>query len=144
MALNKIVIMGRLTREPELRRTQNDTAVVTITVAVDRDFQPKDGSEKATDFIDVVFWRQKAEFLAKHFHKGSMICVEGSLQSRRWTDRDGNNRISWEVEGREMYFCGEKKKDGAPEAEYGEPEHTAPAFDERDFAEIEEDGDLPF
>ena len=94
--LNQITIMGRLTRDPELRRTQAGVSVCTFTVAVDRDFQSRDSQEKQTDFIDVVAWRQTAEFVSKYFAKGRMIVVDGSLQSRKWQDKNGQNRINWE------------------------------------------------
>ena len=90
--LNHIVIMGRLTRDPELRYTQSQTPVASFTVAVDRDFGGRDGGEKQTDFIDCSAWRQTGEFVSKYFRKGSMIVVSGRLQSRKWQDRDGNNR----------------------------------------------------
>ena len=108
--LNHIVIMGRLTRDPELRRTQSGVAVTTITVAVDRDYQSRESQEKQTDFIDVVAWRQTAEFVSKYFSRGKMIVVEGSLQSRKWQDRDGNNRTSWEIIADNVYF-GESRRD---------------------------------
>ena len=101
-------IMGRLTRDPELRYTQNQTAVANFTVAVDRDYQQ--GGEKQVDFIECIAWRQGAEFVSKYFHKGSMIVVTGSLQSRRWQDRDGNNRITWEIQTEHTYF-GDSKRD---------------------------------
>ena len=94
--LNRIVIMGRLTRDPELRRTQNGTAVTSFSVAVDRDFKSRESGEKATDFIDVVAWRQTAEFVCQYFTKGRMAVVEGRLQIRDWKDKDGNNRRSAE------------------------------------------------
>ena len=147
--LNRIVIMGRLTRDPELRRTQNGTAVTSFSVAVDRDFKSRDNGEKATDFIDVVAWRQTAEFVCQYFTKGRMAVVEGRLQIRDWKDKDGNNRRSAEVVADNIYF-GDSKRDGqqsggdyAPPA-YGSPtdSYTAPAGG--GFAEIEEDGELPF
>ena len=88
--LNHITIMGRLTRDPELRYTQSQTPDASFTVAVDRDFASRDGGERQTDFIDVVAWRQTAEFVSKYFNKGSMVVVSGRLQIRDWTDRDGN------------------------------------------------------
>ena len=108
--LNHITIMGRLTRDPELRTTQSGVSVTSFTVAVDRDFGGRDGGEKQTDFIDCVAWRQTGEFVSKYFHKGSMIVVSGRLQSRKWQDRDGNNRISWEVTADNVYF-GESRRD---------------------------------
>ena len=142
--LNKIFIMGRLTRDPELRRTQSGTPVTSFSLAVDRDFKSQSG-EKETDFIDVVAWRQTAEFVARYFTKGRMAVVEGRLQIRDWQDRDGNKRRSAEVVADNVYF-GDSKRDGAPQ--YGAPSggYTAPvASSSGDFAEIdEEDGDLPF
>ena len=94
--LNKIFIMGRLTRDPELRHTQSGTAVASFSLAVDRDFKEQDGS-RVTDFIDCVAWRSSAEFVDKYFSKGRMAVVEGRLQIRDWTDKDGNKRRSAEV-----------------------------------------------
>jgi len=108
--LNHIVIMGRLTRDPELRYTQSQTPVASFTVAVDRDFGGRDGGEKQTDFIDCSAWRQTGEFVSKYFRKGSMIVVSGRLQSRKWQDRDGNNRTSWEINADNVYF-GESRRD---------------------------------
>ena len=108
--LNHITIMGRLTRDPELRSTQSGVSVASFTVAVDRDFGGRDGGEKQTDFIDCVAWRQTGEFVSKYFHKGSMIVVSGRLQSRKWQDRDGNNRTSWEIVADNVYF-GESRRD---------------------------------
>ncbi len=101
--LNKIFIMGRLTRDPELRRTQSGTAVTSVSLAVDRDFKEKSG-ERETDFIEVVAWRGTAEFVAKHFAKGRMAVVEGRLQMRDWKDKDGNSRRSAEVVAENVYF----------------------------------------
>ena len=102
--LNHIVIMGRLTRDPELRYTQSQTPVASFSLAVDRDFGGRDGGEKQTDFIDCVAWRQTAEFVNKYFTKGSMAVVSGRLQIRDWTDRDGGKRRSAEVVVDNMYF----------------------------------------
>ena len=106
--LNKIFIMGRLTRDPELRRTQSGTAVTSFSLAVDRDYKSQSG-EKETDFIDVVAWRSTAEFVSKYFTKGSMIVVSGRLQIRNWTDKEGNKRRSAEVVADNVYF-GESKR----------------------------------
>ena len=95
--LNRIILMGRLTRDPELRHTQSGTAVASFSLAVDRDFKSRDSGEKTTDFIDVVAWRNTAEFVSKYFAKGRMAVVEGRLQIRDWTDRDGGKRRSAEV-----------------------------------------------
>ena len=146
--LNKVFIMGRLTRDPELRRTQSGTAVTSFSLAVDRDFKSQSG-EKETDFIDVVAWRSTAEYVAKYFTKGRMAVVEGRLQIREWKDKDGNNRRSAEVVADNIYF-GDSKRDGAgsdyapaysaPMGGYNAPMGGASAFAEID----EEDGDLPF
>ena len=143
--LNKIIIMGRLTRDPELRRTASSTAVAGFTLAVERDFKSQNG-EKSTDFIDVVAWRNTAEFVAKYFTKGRMAVVEGRLQIRDWKDKDGNNRRSAEVVAENVYF-GDSKRDGAPAGDYAAPMggYAAPVSTTSSFSEIEdEDGDLPF
>ena len=149
--LNKIFLMGRLTRDPELRRTQSGTAVTSFSLAVDRDFKGQNG-EKETDFIDVVAWRNTAEFVSKFFTKGLMAIVEGRLQIRDYTDRDGNKRRAAEVVADNVYF-GDSKRDSAdggyaPAPAYGAPVgrgYSAPAGGHSEFAEIgEEDGELPF
>ena len=109
--LNKIVIMGRLTRDPELRRTQTGTAVTTFTLAVDRDFKSQSG-EREADFIDCVAWRNSAEFVTRYFTKGRMAVVEGRLQSRKWQDKDGNNRTSWEIQTDNIYFGDSQRREG--------------------------------
>lgn len=132
--LNKIFIMGRLTRDPELRRTPGGTAVTSFSLAVDRDFKGQNG-EKETDFIDVVAWRNTAEFVSKYFGKGRMAVVEGRLQIRDWKDKDGSNRRSAEVVADNVYFADSKK----------EASDNTGAPTSNGFAEIdEEDGDLPF
>lgn len=160
--LNKIFIMGRLTRDPELRRTQSGTAVTSFSLAVDRDFKSQSG-EKETDFIDVVAWRSTAEFVAKYFTKGRMAVVEGRLQLRDWTDRDGNKRRTAEVIADNVYF-GDSKRDaeaggyaapsggfGAPAGGYAPPPaapsggYSAPMGGGDQFAELsDDDGELPF
>ena len=149
--LNRIVLMGRLTRDPELRRTQSGTAVTSFSIACDRDFKSQ-GGEKETDFIDIVAWRGTAEFVSKYFTKGRMAIVEGRLQIRDWTDNNGSKRRSAEVIADNIYF-GDSKRDSAP-SDYGAPppygapsgrETPAPMESRSDFAEIgEEDGELPF
>ena len=109
--LNHITIMGRLTRDPELRRTGSGVAVTSFRVAVDRDFVPKDGGERKTDFIDCVAWRQTGEFISKYFAKGRMIIVDGRLEMRDWTDKEGNKRTSAEIVVANAYF-GDSKRDG--------------------------------
>ena len=107
--LHHIVIMGRLTRDPELRRTGSGIAVASFSVAVDRDFAGREGGERETDFIDCVAWRSTGEFVSKYFTKGSMIVVSGRLQIRSWTDKDGNKRRTAEVVADNVYF-GESKR----------------------------------
>lgn len=109
--LNHIVVMGRLTRDPELRRTGSGIAVTSFTVAVDRDFSNKESGERETDFIDCVAWRSTGEFVSKYFTKGSMAVVSGRLQIRSWTDKDGNKRRTAEVVADNVYF-GDSKRDG--------------------------------
>ena len=116
--LNHITIMGRLTRDPELRRTGSGIAVASFTVAVDRDFGGRDGGEKETDFIDCVAWRQTGEFVSKYFTKGRMIVVSGRLQIRSWTDKDGNKRRTAEVVADNCYF-GDSKRDSDNGSSYG-------------------------
>lgn len=127
--LNRIVIMGRLTRDPELRYTQSNIPVCSITVAVDRDFAPQ-GEQRQTDFIDVVAWRQAGEFISKYFTKGRMIYVDGRLQSRKWTDKEGNNRTSWEINADQVGFCGDKPAEdqqGTQQGGYQQQGGYAPA-----------------
>ena len=153
--LNHITIMGRLTRDPELRRTGSGIAVASFTLAVDRDFSPRDGGERETDFIDCVAWRQTGEFVSKYFTKGRMAVVSGRLQIRGWTDKDGNKRRSAEVVADNVYF-GDSKRDGdnsgssysgnaysAPASSFGG--YSAPAAPASDFAMLDDDdAQLPF
>ena len=144
--LNHIVIMGRLTRDPEVRYTQSQLPVASFTVAVDRDFGGRDGGEKQTDFINCVAWRQTAEFVSKYFHKGSMAVVSGRLQIRQYQDRDGNNRTTAEVVAENVYF-GESKRDNISNAVDNSPNnHYQPVGEpENVFAdEYGDDGDIPF
>ena len=119
--LNHIDIMGRLTRDPELRRTASGTAVTNFAVAVDRDFPNKETGEKETDFIECVAWRAAGEFVSKYFTKGSMIAVSGRLQIRKWQDKDGNNRYTAEVVADNCYFGESKRKDNDSFASGSEP-----------------------
>ena len=137
--LNRVVIMGRLTRDPELRHTQSGTAVASFTLAVDRDFSGKDGAEKQVDFIDVVAWRNTADFVSKYFSKGRMAVVSGRLQLRDWTDKNGDKRRSAEVIAENVYF-GDSKREGSSNqvSDYAPP--TSSDFEEMD----EDDGELPF
>lgn len=159
--LNHITIMGRLTRDPELRYTQSQTPVASFTLAVDRDFGSRDGGEKQTDFIDCVAWRQTAEFVSKYFSKGSMAVVSGRLQIRDWTDREGGKRRSAEVVVDNMYFGESRRRDsgdsgsysgnnygsnyGGESRSYSAPAPAAPAANANPFAELDDgDGELPF
>jgi len=108
--LNHITIMGRLTRDPELRTTQSGVSVASFTLAVDRDFGGRDGGERQTDFIDCVAWRQTGEFISKYFTKGRMAVVSGRLQSRKWETKEGEKRTSWEVVVDNAYF-GDSRRD---------------------------------
>ena len=141
--LNHIAIMGRLTREPE-----SGVSVASFTVAVDRDYTQN--GERGVDFIDCVSWREGAEFVCKYFHKGSMIVVSGRLQSRKWQDRDGNNRTNWEIIADHTYFGEAKRQEQgngfrpagdavnvAPPEESGASQHSI-------FSDINDDGELPF
>lgn len=142
--LNKIVIMGRCGSDPELRKTPNGLDVSAVNLAVDRDFKDKGTGETATDWIPVVAWKNTAVFLAKYFTKGRMAIVEGRLQLRDWTDKDGGKRRSAEVVADNVYFGDSKRDDsgGYSAPGYGAP---APVDAHTDFAEIgEEDGELPF
>ena len=150
--LNHITIMGRLTRDPELRYTQSQTPVASFTLAVDRDFGGRDGGEKQTDFIDCVAWRQTAEFVSKYFTKGSMAVVSGRLQIRDWTDREGGKRRSAEVVVDNMYF-GESKRDSNNSGRYDNQSPTygnkggkTASSNENPFDELDggDDGELPF
>ena len=138
--LNKIIIQGRLCSDVELRRTNSGTAVASVTLAVDRDFKAQDG-RRETDFISVVAWRGVAEHLAKYLTKGRMAVVEGRLQIRDWTDKDGNKRRNAEVIADNVYF-GDSRSDNAS----GDHQAAkAPVnVDAEDFDEVEDDDDLPF
>ena len=158
--LNHITIMGRLVRDPELRRTGSGIAVASFTVAVDRDFGGRDGGEKETDFIDCVAWRQTGEFVSKYFTKGRMIVVSGRLQIRSWNDKDGNKRRTAEVVADNCYF-GDSKRDGDSMGSYGGNTYggnsygapaapsfggyAAPSAPASDFAMLDDDdAQLPF
>ena len=158
--LNKIILMGRLTRDPELRRTESGTAVCSFSIAVDRDFKSKNG-EKETDFIDIVAWRATAEFVSKYFQKGSLIAIEGSLQTRQYQDKNGNNRTAVEVVANNINFAGPKSsnagngngyQNAAPSYQNAAPARpaaveAAPSYsagNADDFAVIDDSDDLPF
>jgi single-strand DNA-binding protein len=139
--LNTITIQGRLTRDPELRRTGGGVAVTNFTVACERDFN--EGGEKATDFIECVAWRNTAEFASKYFSKGKQAVVKGRLQIRAYTDKDGNKRTAAEVVVESLYFCGDKSNDHAHES--GTENHVAgDSAREVDFAPVSFDEPLPW
>ena len=140
--LNHIVIMGRLTRDLELRRTQSGTAVTSFSIACDRDFKDKDSGERQTDFIDVVAWRTTAEYVCKYFSKGRMAVVEGRLQIRDWTDKDGGKRKSAEILANSVYF-GDSKQDNQKSASNTSAKNGVDVS-ASDFAELEDVGTLPF
>lgn len=136
--LNRVCIMGRITRDLELRRTQDGTAVTSFTVAVDDDFKSKATGEKKTYFLDVVAWRQSAEFVCQYFGKGRMVVVEGKLTVRDWKDKDGNNRRNTEIIADNIYFGDSKRADTAA------PQYATESA-AGGFAEVsEDDGELPF
>ena len=138
---NLVVLTGRLTADPELKTTPNGTSVVSFSIAVDRRYRA--GEERQTDFINIVAWRSSAEFNSKYFKKGSLIGIEGSIQTRRYTDKNGNNRTAFEVVANNVQFV-ESKRDGAPAAS-GEAASFSNA-DVNDFADLgsASDDDLPF
>jgi len=134
--------MGRLTRDPELRRTGSGIAVASFSVAVDRDFSGKDGGEKETDFIDCVAWRNTAEFVSKYASKGRMVAVSGRLQIRGWTDKDGNKRRTAEVVADNVYFGDSKNSNSGGNFDNGVANHAASVSD---FATLDDDdAQLPF
>lgn len=135
--LNNAVIMGRLTKDPELKTTANGISVTSFTIAVDRKFN-KQGEEKQADFIDIIAWRGTAEFISKYFRKGSMIAVQGSIQTRMYEDKNGNKRKAVEIVADEVSFCGDKNINAAPAP-------TTPTItpSDEEYKDIPED-DLPF
>ena len=144
--INMVALMGRLTYEPELRKTPSDVSVLRFQVACDRSYQ-RAGAERQADFIDCVAWRQTAEFISRYFHKGSMIAVEGTIQTSNYTDKNGNNRKQIEVLANNVSFCGSKSESGnaAPTGGYNEHAPSYASADNSDFEEIvDDDDDLPF
>lgn len=152
--LNQVVLMGRLTRDPELRHTQSNLPVASFTLAVDRSFG-REGTEKHTDFIDIVAWRNTAEFVSKYFVKGQMAAVVGKLQIRDWTDKEGNKRRNAEVVADQVHFTGSKRESGgdgsyAPRFSDNDAPPATGTYNQEpmggsDFAELgDDDGELPF
>lgn len=142
--LNKIILMGRLGRDPEKRYTQNGTPVASFSLAVDRDFKDKATGEKVTDWINVTAWRQTAEFVCRYFAKGRVAVVEGRLQMRDYTDRQGNKRRAAEVVADNVYFADSKSSSAPPPSEGNADEAVLPQDPGADFRELEDEGELPF
>ncbi len=141
--LNTAILMGRLTADPELRYTTSNIPVTSFTLAVDRAY--KNGEERQTDFINIVAWRQRAEFVSKWFKKGQLVAVDGSIQTRRYTDKDGNNRTAFEVVANNVHFA--EKRDASAAAGSFQEQQAAPSFsntDAEDFSSLPGDDDLPF
>ena len=137
--LNHVVIMGRMVRDPELRQLDNGTSVTSFSVAVERNYVDKTTNERQADFLNVVAWRQTADFVCKYFHQGDMIALEGSLQSRKYTDKDGNNRIAIEIVASNISFCGGKNGGNANTATTNDAPATMVAN-----AQSEDNDELPF
>jgi single-strand DNA-binding protein len=142
--LNVVALNGRLTADPELRHTPNEIPVSSFTLAIDRGYV-KAGAERQTDFVDIVCWRGTAEFVSKYFHKGQLVAVEGSIQTRSYEDKQGNKRKAFEIVANNVYFA-EPRKDGAGYAPSTHTGQQSPASsgDNGDFVEIAGDDDLPF
>lgn len=132
--LNRITVMGRMTRDLELRRTNSGTAVTSFSIACDRDFK-SDGGDREVDFFDCVAWRSTAEYVSKYFTKGRMAVVAGRLQTREWTDKNGNKRKATEIVAESVYF-GDSKRDGAAQQSYSAPQES--------FAELPDEAEIPF
>lgn len=133
--LNSITVMGRITRDLELKQTDSGVDVCSFSIACERDYQPKDGGEREVDFFDVTCWRQQAKFVCDYFSKGRMIIINGRMQSRKRVDKDGKNRVSWEVAPNNVYFGDSKRS---------EENNNAVPVQTTDFVELEDDGELPF
>lgn len=140
--LNSIIIMGRLTADPELRTTSSGLSVTSFSVAVDRNYV-RAGEEKKTDFLNVVAWRQQADFVTKYFRKGSMIAVQGSLQTRNYEDKNGNKRVAYDIVADQISFCGSKSESGTYSNDSGNvSSYNNSSAD--DFSTVVDDDDLPF
>lgn len=151
--LNKVILCGRLTADPELKQTQNNVSVVTFTLAVNRRFQSRNGDAaqaQQADFITLVAWRQTAEFISRFFKKGSALCVTGSIQTRSWQDQQGQRRYATEVVVDEAMFVDSRNESGAPQGGYtpdaygSAPAFSSPAAAAPNFEELKADEDLPF
>ncbi len=148
--LNKVILAGRLTAEPELKTTQSGISVTSFSIAVNRRFSKDE--QKQTDFINIVAWRQQAEFVSRYFHKGSSICIVGSLQTRSWTDQNGQKRYATEVVADEVNFVDSKSEGAAaqstasftPADQYAAPAYSSTSDDNAKFEQLSNDDDLPF
>ncbi|MCD7796257.1 MAG: single-stranded DNA-binding protein [Clostridiales bacterium] len=142
--INSVVLMGRLTYEPELRSTANGISYIRLQIACDRKYQ-RSGEERKADFIDITAWRQTAEFISRYFHKGSMIAITGSIQTDNYTDNNGNKKKSVTVVADEVSFCGSKSESGGANPAFSQPAPSYANADNSDFEEIvDDDDDLPF
>lgn len=141
--INSVVIMGRLTYEPELKATQSGVSVINFQIACDRNYQSQ-GQERKADFIDCIAWRQTAEFISRYFHKGSMIAIEGAIQTDNFTDKDGNKRKSVTVVANNVSFCGSKAEGGTTNNGFSQAAPSYASVDNSDFEEIDDNDDLPF
>ena len=135
--MNVAILMGRLTADPELKHTPNNVAVTNFTIAVDRSYA-KAGEARQTDFIDIVAWRSTAEFICKYFRKGQMIALQGSIQTRSYTDKQGNKRKAFEVVADGVHFCGSKSEEKTSDTAYAAPQEAPEHID------VTDDDDLPF
>ena len=148
--LNSVILMGRLTRDPEHKKTQSDISVCKFSIAVERKFQNKQTGERETDFIDCQAWRGTADFISRYFSKGSMICVEGELQNNNWTDKDGNKRYSYIVQVNQTHFCGSKNdsaQSSTSQAVTAQPVQQSEPLNIGELGEFEEvlnNGEPPF
>ena len=152
---NKAIVMGRLTADPELRQTPSGVAVTSFSIAVNRAFTNRQTGERQTDFLDIVAWRNTAEFVCRYFAKGRPILIEGTIQTRTYVDKAGQNRRAWEIVADSAHFADSRPQDGvggaapmgATPQQNQAPQMSAPAYQSGsvdDFAEIDDDGDLPF
>ncbi len=144
--LNCVTLMGRLTADPELRTTTTGRSVATFSIAVERSYA-RQGEQRQTDFINIVAWENTANFVSRYFAKGSMIAIQGQIQTRSYEDKNGNKRTAFEVIAREVSFCGSKNETGTRAAAPASAAQPAPAYQTAapsDFEEIEDDEDLPF
>lgn len=143
--LNRVVLMGRLCRDPEIKTTRGGVPVCTVTLACERDYADENGVREA-DFLDVVCWRQTAEFVGRYFRKGLLIACEGRLQARSWTDKQGQKRVTYEVIADHAYFAERAERERIPEGRAADADYTGDLYrlPESGYAEIEDDEDVPF